>query len=149
MRSNDETLPQLSCQNVKNGLLRPQGLHPGSTCLEGGWGRGAPNALREARCNHCSETRTTTSSLVDSRCLAASLSAGHHQERLFGWPLWPLCGFKFHFEEWLVPSNLLMRKLQQKAPPHLFNHLVRKICLIDCKLRFSLPFFKKSWTWCP
>lgn len=101
------------------------------------WGR--PNAITAHK------TRTTTSSVFDLSCLAASLSAGHHEERLFGWPLWPLCGFKFHFEERLVPSNSLMRKRIQKAlapsKAHLFSHFIRKIGWTDRKLRFSLIFF--------
>lgn len=102
--------PTAELSNVKNGILRPQGLHPGSMCLEGGWSRWLKTALREARCNQASKMRMTTSTLVDWGCLAASLSAGHHQERLLGQPLWPYCGFKFPFEGRFVSSYLLMKK---------------------------------------
>lgn len=63
--SSDETRPTAELSNVKNGILRPQWLHPGSICLEGGWGRWLKSALREARCNQASKMRMTTSTLVD------------------------------------------------------------------------------------
>lgn len=114
--SNDETRPTAELSNVKNGILRPQWLHPGSICLEGGWSRWLKSALREARCNQASKMRMTTSTLVDWGCLAASLSAGHHQERLLGQPLWPYCGFKFLFEGGFVSSYFLTKQLIHKVP---------------------------------
>lgn len=115
-RSNDETRPTAELSNVKNGILRPQWLHPGSICLEGDWSRWLKSALREAKCNHASKMRMTTSTLVDWGCLAASLSARHHQERLLGQPLWPYCGFKFAFEGGFVSSYFLMKQLIDKVP---------------------------------
>lgn len=44
-------------------------------------------------------------------------------KRLFGWPWWPLCGFRFLFEGWFVPSNSLMKKLIQKEPAVSKAHL--------------------------
>lgn len=114
--SNDETRPTAELSNVKNGILRPQGLHPGSICLEGGWSQWLKSALREARCNQASKMRMTTSTLVDWRCLAASLSAGHHQERLLGQPLWPFCSFKFPFEGGFVSLYMLTKPLIHKVP---------------------------------
>lgn len=114
--SNDETRPTAELSNVKNGILRPQGLHPGSICLEGGWSQWLKSALREARCNQPSKMRMTTSTLVDWRCLAASLSAGHHQERLLGQPLWPFCSFKFPFEGGFVSLYILTKPLIHKVP---------------------------------
>ncbi len=111
--SNDKTRPTAELSNVKNGILRPQWLHPGSICLEGGW---LKSTLREASCNQASKMRMTTSTLVDWGCLAASLSAGHHQERLLGQPLWPYCGFKFPFEGGFVSSYLLTKQLIYKVP---------------------------------
>lgn len=99
--------PSAELSNVKNGILRPQGLHPGSVCLEGGWSRRLKSALREARCNQASKMRMTTSTLVDWGCLGASLSAGHHQERLLRQPLWPYCGFKFPFEGRLAANHVV------------------------------------------
>lgn len=113
---NDETRPTAELSNVKNGILGLQGLHPGSICLGGGWSRWLKSALREARCNQASKMGMTTSALVDRGCLAASLSAGHHQERLLGQPLWPYCGYRFPFEEGFVSSYILMKQLIHKAP---------------------------------
>lgn len=73
--------------NVRNGMLGPQGLHPGSVGSDDGRGQRLKSRLREARCNQAAKMRMTTSTLVDWRCLAASLSAGHHQARLLGRPL--------------------------------------------------------------
>lgn len=73
--------PQLSCQMLKMGSSG----HSGST--KGVYAGKVVEALREARCNQTSKMRMTTSTLVDWGCLAASLSAGHHQERLLGQPL--------------------------------------------------------------
>lgn len=112
--SNNETRPTAELSNVKNGILGPQGLHPGSICSEGGWSQWLKSALREARCNQASKMRMTTSTRVDWSCLAASLSAGHHQERLLGQPLWPLCGFKFPFEGRVVSRYIITKPLIQK-----------------------------------
>jgi len=114
--SSDENRRTAELPNVKNGILRPQWLHPGSMCLEGGWSRWLKGAQREARCNQASKMRMTTSTLVDWGCLAASLSAGHHQERLLGQPLWPYCGFKFPFEGGFVSSYFLTKQLIHKVP---------------------------------
>lgn len=135
--SNDETHPTAELSNVKNGILRPQGLHPGSICLEGGWSRWLKSALREARCNQAFKMRMTIFTLVDWGCLAASLSAGHHQERLLGWPLRPYCGFKFFFEGVVVSSCFLMKQLIHQLPG--LN--------VALKVQFYCSFFFFSFSW--
>lgn len=131
--SYDETRPTAELSNVKNGILRPQWVHPGSICLEGGWSRWLKSALREARCNQASKMRMTISTLVDWGCLAASLSAGHHQERLLGQPLWPYCGFKFPFEGGFVSSYFLTKQLNFKGPGLSGSQKVQFYCWLISK----------------
>lgn len=80
------------------------------------------STLRAARCNQASKMRMTTSTLVNWGCLAASLSAGHHQERLLGQPLWPHCGFKFPFEgrfgSWFFLMKQLIHNIQGLSGAH-------------------------------
>lgn len=131
--SYDETRPTAELSNVKNGILRPQWVHPGSICLEGGWSGWLKSTLREARCNQASEMRMTISTLFDWGCLAASLSAGHHQERLLGQPLWPHCGFKFPFEGGLVLSYFLTKHLIYKAPGLIVSQKIQLYCCLFSK----------------
>lgn len=90
--------PQLSCQMLKMGSSGRSSSTQGVYAWKVVEARWLKSALREARCNQAFKMRMTTSTPVDWGCLAASLSAGHHQERLLGQPLWPYCGFKFPFE---------------------------------------------------
>lgn len=106
--------PQLSCQMLKMGS-QATGAPPREYML-GRWLKPmTKSALREARCNQASKMGMTISTLVDWVCLDASLSAGHHQERLLKWPLRPCCGFKFLFEGVFV-SCFLTKQLIHKVP---------------------------------
>lgn len=99
--SYDETRPTAELSNVKNGILRPQWVHPGSICLEGGWSRWLKSTLREARCNQASKMRMTISTLLDWGCLAASLSAEHHQEDYWGNLCDPIVALSFPLKQGL------------------------------------------------
>lgn len=141
--SGDEARPTAELSNVKNGILRPQWLHPGSMCSEGGWSWWLKSAPREAKCNQACEMRMTTSAPVGRGCLAASLSAGHHQERLLGQPLWPHCGFKFPFEGGFVSSYFLNEATNSQSSSTeggglravYFQRLIQKTHLFKCCFR--------------
>lgn len=103
-----ETQATAELSKAKNGILKTTVVPPREYMLGRWLKRWLKSTQREARCNQASKMRMTTSALVDWKCLTASLSAGHHQERLWGNLCDPIVALNFtlkgglhhHISQW-------------------------------------------------